>query len=409
MKKTIWIWLILLFMVGCNEDVAVTEMPASPPPTTNPTHTPLPDAISTLPPPPTPVAEQLATPTTIPVATITVTPSPSPTTLPTAEPVALFSATDFGDNRSPFTGLVITDTENLQRRPLNVKISNAPARWVRPQSGLSQADLVFEHIAEGATRFTAIFHSQTPPDIGPIRSARLIDLDLPEMYDAALVYSGSSIGVSELLGESDFRPRILRSNEEGYYRTGADKPVEHTLYADPTGLWNALEAKGENVAPQLGNIMPFSELPPPNGDPTVQVNLNYDNENTLVEWQWDADIQAYRRWTDGEPHIDANTDEQITAKNVVILIVPHELDRNICEYQTETSCQAFSMAIQFWHSEGRAILLRDGLRYEGRWQRFGLEWMIDLVNDANEPLPFQLGNTFFQVIPPHYEDLITFE
>ena len=65
--------------------------------------------------------------------------------------------------------------------------------------------------------------------------------------------------------------------------------------------------------------------------------------------------------------------------------------------------------IQFWHSEGEAILLRDGQRYAGKWQRFGLEWMIDLVDENNNPLPYQFGNTFFQVIPPRYVDLMTME
>ncbi|MEM7014129.1 MAG: DUF3048 domain-containing protein, partial [Verrucomicrobiota bacterium] len=95
-----------------------------------------------------------------------------------------------------------TDPARLQRRPLAVKISNSPPSFVRPQSGLNDADIVFEHITEGnLTRFTLIVYGDDPEKVGPIRSARLVDVELPAMYDAALVYSGASTGVSnKLLG-----------------------------------------------------------------------------------------------------------------------------------------------------------------------------------------------------------------
>ena len=80
----------------------------------------------------------------------------------------------------------------------------APA-VVRPLSGLSLADLVFEHYAEGGvTRFTAIFLGQEAPKIGSIRSGRLIDLEIPAMTGAMFAYSGSSGGVKEKIIASDF-------------------------------------------------------------------------------------------------------------------------------------------------------------------------------------------------------------
>ena len=48
----------------------------------------------------------------------------------------------------------------LQRRPIAVKISDAPAKWTRPQSGLGQADLVYEHVTEGSIM---AFGETTPP------------------------------------------------------------------------------------------------------------------------------------------------------------------------------------------------------------------------------------------------------
>ena len=109
--------------------------------------------------------------------------------------VTQFGPTNFPDNVDPFTGLQVADASVLNRRPLAVKVSEFPRR-VRPQDGLSLADLVFEHYAEaGVSRMTAIFLGNDSPKVGSIRSARLIDLVLTEFYKAMLITSGSSPGV----------------------------------------------------------------------------------------------------------------------------------------------------------------------------------------------------------------------
>src|SRR5690606_3233387 len=118
-------------------------------------------------------------------------------------------------------GEIVEDAALLEQRPLLVKISNAPPLYVRPQAGLNDAAWIFEHTAEGAvTRFSALFYGDLPPAIGPIRSARLIDIELAAMYDAALIYSGTSTGVGNRMFQSDIADHLVRSNEPGYYRTG---------------------------------------------------------------------------------------------------------------------------------------------------------------------------------------------
>lgn len=114
------------------------------------------------------------------------------------------------------------------------------------------------------TRFTAIFYDTVPPTVGPVRSARLIDLELPAMYDAMLAFSGASVGVNQRLNASDFSDRLLRATEPGFYRTGdTTKPFEHTLYIRMADLWTAVEAKGLNTAPHFGTYNAFSEVAPP--------------------------------------------------------------------------------------------------------------------------------------------------
>ena len=346
-----------------------------------------------------------------PTATATSSPSPTPTETPTPTltptPVFLLAPADFGTDRNPLTGELVEDPTVLQRRPLAVKIANNPPEYTRPQAGLSQADLVFEHTTEGPiTRFSAIFYGQTPPDIGPIRSARLIDLEIPAMLDAALVFSGAHPEVSRRLFSSDIRPRILRSNEPGYYRTGEDKPWEHTLHADPTGLWQALDARDINEAPELTAYLSFTSTPPEGGEPASAVHVEY-RDWTYVDWEYDADSGRYWRWTDGEEHLDANTDEQISAANVIVVHAVHILDESICTYAGDDgACAASPIQIQIW-GWGRAQILRDGRVYNVTWRRENRSDMLTFYDDEDNPLPLQIGNTWFQIVPWHYTDAVS--
>ena len=334
------------------------------------------------------------------------TTAPDPTATPTAAPVTLITLADFGADRDPLTGEIVADPANLQRRPLAVKISNSPASYTRPQAGLSQADLVFEHVTEGPiTRFTAIFYGQTPPQVGPIRSARLIDIELPAMYDAALAYSGSSIGVASKINHSDFARRVLHSNDPGYFRTGEDKPWEHTLYGHPAVFWDSLTEMDQNRPPEFSTNMAFSSTPPDGGQPATDMTINYDDWE-LVEWVYDAGINRYLRWADGEVHTDANTGAQLSAANVVVIYALHQQDVTICEYQVGNSCQVYSTEIQIW-GDGPAIIFRDGRQYAATWKRENRPDMLTFYDASGAPLPLQIGNTWFQIIPPYYQDALT--
>ena len=339
----------------------------------------------------------------------TATPFPTVTVIPTSTPlpgIELTAPEDFGTNRNPLTGEIVAEPENLLRRPLAIKVSNSPPQYARPQNGLSQADLVFEHVTEAdITRFTAIFYSQTPPDIGPVRSARLIDKELPAMYDAALAMSGAHPVVSQRLHGSDIGDRILRSHETGFYRTGEDKPWEHTLHADPAGLWQAIAAHDENRPPEFTSWMTFSTIPPQGGAPANRVQIAYDTY-TLVEWVYNPANGRYARWADGEATIDANNGEQITAANVILLTAIHEKDHSICLTHSNGVCSDWPIEIQIW-GQGDAIILRDGKQYPVTWLRENRSDMFTFVDADGNPVPLQIGNSWFQVLPHYYENPVT--
>jgi hypothetical protein len=394
---------IALLLAACQEDeippppqeAGTTDQISAAPATAAPTDSV--PATRTLPPAATVTVQSTATPEMMATATL------EPT--PTVESIYLQLKEDFGLDVNPLTGEKVSDPALLDRRPLAIKISNAPAKWVRPQSGLNGADLVFEHITEaGITRFTIIVYGESPPKVGPIRSARLIDLELPAMYDASLAYSGSSEGVRMKLLNSDFRPRILFAYEPGYYRTGEDKPIEHTLYGNPEAFWSVLEEKGLNQRPDFNTYMAFSSDPPEGGQPANEAIIDYDW--TIINWHFDGMSGEYKRWTDGVEHLDANTDEQVSMANVVVILAGHVEDYNICEQSYNGVCASYSVQPQIFGT-GPAVIFRDGQRYDATWQREGRYDMFTFVDDAGQPLPLKPGNTWFQVIPIWYENPVT--
>ena len=337
-----------------------------------------------------------------PTATNTAVPEPTATPLP----VVINSLEEFGTDRNVLTGELMEDPSVLLRRPIAIKISNNPPSYTRPQHGIGEADIVFEHITEtNITRFTAIFYGKTPPDIGPVRSARLIDLEIPAMYDSAMVMSGSHPLISRALYNSDVGDRILREVATGFYRTGDEsKPSEHTLHADPIGLWEWLDDYETNRAPIFSNAMAFDSTPPAGGAPATYVALDYSTWSH-VEWDYNAEDGRYYRTVDGETFIDGNNGEQVSAANVIIIYAPHTFDKEICVYPNEedNTCNLYTTEIQIW-GQGFGQIIRDGQKYDVTWVRNNRSDMLTFIGADGNVVPLQVGNTWFQVFPFYLDD-----
>ncbi|HSN78347.1 MAG TPA: DUF3048 domain-containing protein [Anaerolineae bacterium] len=341
----------------------------------------------------TPVATAVAEATPPPA---TATPVPAPTTEPTTviDVDALVGDLRLPAGVSPFTGLLVDDPALLERMPAAVKISNSPI--ARPQSGLSQADVVIEHLAEGdITRFTAIYHSQDAERIGSVRSARLIDLEIPVLFDAFLVYSGASGEVNRMIEASDFADRTLSDERKdpGFYRL--DVPghtYEHTLFTDSELLQEYAADQGWTTPPRYRGWQ-WSERPPRLAPRARSLTIPYSAEYSDVTYQYDPTLGAYRRSMLGEPHVDDLTGEQLTADNVVVLYANH-----VPTLIVEDALGSKSVEIQLWE-QGRMQLFRDGTVQEGLWLRPQREDPLLFVDEAMQPLALKPGNVWIQIVP----------
>ncbi|NDJ61596.1 MAG: DUF3048 domain-containing protein, partial [Chloroflexi bacterium] len=304
----------------------------------------------------------------------------------------------YPDGINPLTGLSVDNPDDLDRRPLVIKISNYPPE-IRPQAGLNSAEVVWEHLlAGGVTRFAAVFLATDLDHVGPIRSARLIDFELTRIYDALFVYSGMAQGTldrlradgvvsSRIVGGAGPCPALCRFPREGL-------ALEHTLFGDMNALRDLAVEMGRDVVPETVSGMAFSESIPSDGIGLDSIRISY--RRTTVEWVHDPESGRWLRNQDGAPHFAAETDTQINAANVLILEADHVEQPFTRDGYWGPPNYAFTVELT---GSGRIFLLRDGQYIEGEWRRDSPDAPLLFFDTVGNVLPFKPGNTFVNVVP----------
>ncbi|MEM7336515.1 MAG: DUF3048 domain-containing protein, partial [Chloroflexota bacterium] len=298
---------------------------------------------------------------------------------------------------NPLTGQALANPAILARRPLAVKITNAAV--VRPQAGIGSADMIFEHLTEGGvTRFTAVFYSQLPDLAGPVRSARLIDLEIPNMLNAAFGFSGSEGRIKEMFRNALFFDDVISPDfgHGGFFRVeDLDAKAWDTMFTNPQNLQFLMEQRESYAPPIFDGGLVFHEQVINSSEPATRLELWYPATNAT----WFYSNGRYLRWSDGDPHLDANTNAQLAFDNVVIISANH-VDTDIFE---DTSGNP-SIQIQIW-GEGPVSVFRDGERINGRWQRNDPTHMLTFYDLEGNPLPLSPGTTFFHLVPIGFDRL----
>lgn len=352
----------------------------------------------------TPTAEVVSFATAVPATATplppTNTPLPTPKPLPTDTPTPTVVPTPTGiirgENENPLTGLAV-EPQVFSRQPMHVRVGNDSA--ARPQIGLLQADVVYEELVEWyVTRFTAVFYGNAPEMVAPIRSARLINTQLTQQYDAALVNSGGSDPVRWQLSQLPIinldeyfvpKPYFYRDGETAWQRRLAVNLVEAYDYLEKEDLLHPVKLRG----------FAFADEPPENAEPAETIFIDYPAQANKVLWQFNAETGLYERYNDGELQIDGATDEPIAAPNVIVYFAEH--------YETdivEDSTGATSVGINV-NGEGDAWVFRDGVMLKGRWQTDGTQTPQFSTADGTL-IPLKRGQTWIEVVPTDYDILV---
>lgn len=240
---------------------------------------------------------------------------------------------------SPLNGVLYTPSEAdgwQSRRPLAITINNHVL--TRPQTGVSQADIVYEAVAEGGiTRLLAIFHSRIPEVVGAVRSARVHFVDFAKENDAWLGHWGGWKNGGPADAYDHMRQIYVNSVDamdslhdisSAFYRdySNPNLPLEHTGFVKPAEIYN-LAYKFYPDQPreyrQVNNSWIFKDDAVEADRPESQtVSFNFwDLPDFKVIWTYDKSTNTYKRSQGGKPHLDKLTGEQLAAKDVVVLFM----------------------------------------------------------------------------------------
>ncbi|MBN2823226.1 MAG: DUF3048 domain-containing protein [Coriobacteriia bacterium] len=290
--------------------------------------------------------------------------------------------------RWPLTGLDAPSEEAISQRIISVKIENSPA--ARPQTNLQLADVVYESVTEGGiTRFNALFQSNTPDKLGPVRSARLSDIYIVPQYDALFVFSGSSSSVSSRIKSAS----IANLSEDAgvtypFYR-GTDRARPHNLYVVLEKVREEAEKRGMTTT-QTVNGLAFDQRAIEASTAVTEISIPFSSANSVV-WTYDAASGRYLRVNNGAKHTDNGTGEQISARNVVVIWAKH----NVASKDVVGST-TYEIVLS---GSGRASVFHDGMRIDGTWEA-GTDAPPVFKADDGTQIKLAPGNTWMQVVQP---------
>ncbi len=293
----------------------------------------------------------------------------------------------------PLDGTIVANKAAASQRPIVVQVDNAPA--ARNQAGLSQADIVYEAMAEGdITRFSAVYSCHEAAVIGPVRSARLINLELAPEYNALLVNSGSSEGVSAAL---DTSPDVININDNNFHdlafwRTD-DRAAPHNLMSSTAGIRKAADSVGITNVAKVQSLIFKDDKPAP---AITNIEVNYSGLVDTV-YRYDPATNGWLRFISGEPHLDAATGAQLTPKNVIIQFVP-SYQSDIVEDVGGSHGMEYTLT-----GTGRAVIFRDGQAIDGMWTRPAKDVVTQYVDASGKPIELNRGLTFIQLVDTNFQ------
>jgi hypothetical protein len=316
-------------------------------------------------------------------------PAPPPAVAPAGTPLPEVS---HGANINPLTGLPVADPTVLQRRPLMVRIGNdVGAR--QSQVGFNSADIVYEEIAEWwVTRFTAIFLANTPNAVGPVRSARLINVQLAPQYQGALAHSGGSdpvrweISQAPIANLDEFytpSPYFYRPNQGWQTRLAIDAQAARDFMIS-AGL----------DAPVVQQGFLFSDTID-RGEPAENIFIPYPRATSFTQWRYDPGSGKYLRWINDAPLTDASSG-QAAADNVIVYFAQHQETDIVEDTNGATSIRIIV------NGQGPAWFFRDGKLNKGSWATNGTRTPYFIYADGT-PYSLKPGNTWVEVVPTYFK------
>jgi len=286
---------------------------------------------------------------------------------------------------STLTGLPVADSSVNQRPVTGVMIENSLD--ARPQSGLGDAGVVFEAVAEGGvTRFLALYQDTTPANVGPIRSARPYYVQWAMGFDAAYAHVGGS--PDALNDITAWHTKDMNQFYNGaYYHRVSNRAAPHNVYTGIDTL-NQLESKKGYTSTYTGFARGKEAAVTP---PTVtSIDFHLSGVYYDPHYAYNATTNSYDRSEYNAPHIDANTNKQLSPKVTIAIVVPlarGDLDSSGAYYSNYNVT-----------GSGPAYIFQNGTLINATWNKAATGAPLTFTDASGQPVPLNPGQTWITAV-----------
>lgn len=298
---------------------------------------------------------------------------------------------------SPINGVLFTKSEMSklkQRRPVAVMINNHVE--ARPQSGLNSADVVFEALAEsGITRFLAIFWSEAPKKVGPIRSARQYYLEWLSPYDPLYIYDGcadTDNPKTDACGNV-YAYKIKKIATIGAWRwNDGVRYAPHNEYSSLFSAWEYAEEKNWDSFPDVEGWKFKKDAKVEDRGSKSKVKITFHeriNNGGVYDsvWTYDSKKNIYLKETGGRVHIDQESNTQVYAKNLILQ-----------EVEYTPAYDDKGRIILTTIDEGKATYLFDGKITTGKWKKTARTDRTTYYDSSGNEMIFNRGRVWISAI-----------
>lgn len=329
-------------------------------------------------------------PTTVPVTTAPPeTTSPPETTVPpTTEVTEPTEPAPVDVN--PLTGEAL-DAVN-DSRPVAIMINNLSKAV--PQCGISQADIIYEIVAEGSvTRFMAIFDDLNDVGvIGPVRSVRPYFYRVAQHYGAILSSAGGSDEAIDTIKKEGYNYLNGIAGAGGaFYRDEwrrSNRGYEHSLMTTGEKLLASAEKHGYNTT--MENIdygFHFTAEPMTAGEDATELTIWFYQNGKKTLMNYDAATGLYAMTQHGAASVDGNDDSPITFRNIVILAADTHIKDQKGHLETQMT------------GTGKGWYARDGKLIPITWSRESNAAHYVYTDPDGNPVSFGIGKTYVAITP----------
>lgn len=283
--------------------------------------------------------------------------------------------------RAPLSGVLVSP-ERAQRRPIAVVIENHPD--ARPQTGFSNASLVYETLAEGGiTRCLAIFQ-ENDSEVGPVRSARTQFVYWAKELESVFAHAGGSADALELIREVDVLDFNQFSHGSSFWRDNS-RNAPHNLYSTTEKLRSGGKKAGYS---ETNDTKPFNfkddeklETRPE----SQSITINFSSFDFKVGYIYNKKNNNYERSVGGKSQIDKLTGKQLTVKNIIV------------QYANVSEKSGGDAQVQAVGS-GKIKYFIGGKVSEGTWKKTGASARTKYLDENGKEIELNAGTTWIEVV-----------